>query len=355
MRNRRRGLVVLGAAILGAGALLAVGTAGEFAGALRPPRHHLRASDLSAAGWHDDLSCVISGSPRYFRVYVPAALPSRPPLVVLLHGGRQSMRKIFGANAGATRAWPVLAEESGFLLIIPNGINADTGDPYGDSQNWHDCRAMGSTGSTADDVAFVSALVGWASSTYRIDRARVYATGASNGGGMAYRLAIERPDLLAAGAVFIMNLARNGDCGPPHTPVPILICNGTTDPLVPWNGGVVAYSRGEVVSAAETLAAWRTANRTATEPAEEIHHPDLDPGDGCSVTTWRYLPAPPGSGAEVVLSMVTGGGHTVPTRAYPVPAWLLSLSGLGNQNRDIEGARHAWAFLSRQRLASPPP
>jgi polyhydroxybutyrate depolymerase len=108
-------------------------------------------------------------------------------------------------HAGGTQAWRDLAEENGFLLIVPNGTNARIGDPRGNDQNWNDCRSAARVGETkADDVGFIIALVEWAQREMRIDPLRVYATGASNGGGMSYRLAIERPDRFAAVAVFIM-------------------------------------------------------------------------------------------------------------------------------------------------------
>ena len=39
---------------------------------------------------------------------------------------------------------------------------------------------------------------------------------------------------------------------------------------------------------------------------------------------------------------------------HPVPLWAKELVKLGKQNRDIEGARHAWEFLSRHRLQTQP-
>lgn len=319
----------------------------------RSPRRHLEQA-LRAPGWHDDLALSHGGLLRHFRTYVPRSLPPRPPVVVLLHGGTQSMRKIFRTNAGGTQAWPSLADAEGFLLLVPNGVNADTGDTAGDDQTWNDCRAaMAVDDSRADDVGFVTALLDWAASAYGIDPARAYATGLSNGGGMSFRLAVERPDRFAAVAVFIMAMAADTECPPPAAPVPVLICNGTEDPLVPWNGGAVAGGdRGTVVSAAETLAAWLAADDAGPQPDEAAVLPDLDPDDGCTITSRRYLPHP--GGAEVVFLSVLGGGHTVPTRDWPVPEWVLNLFGFGRQDRDVEGARLAWEFLRHHRLPTPP-
>jgi hypothetical protein len=41
----------------------------------------------------------------------------------------------------------------------------------------------------------------------------------------------------------------------------------------------------------------------------------------------------------------------MPSWAHPIPSFLLGLAGLGRQDHDVEGAREAWEFLSRQRFA----
>lgn len=313
-------------------------------------RRHLQAIPLRAPGWHDEMSLQHGGLTRWFRYYVPPRMPSHPALVVLLHGGTQSMRKIFGPNAGGAQAWLGLADAQGFVVLAPNGVNATTGGTAGDSQNWNDCRKdAGAANTAADDVGFIVAAVGWVDAAIGIDRNRVYATGASNGGGMSYRLAIERPQVFAAVAVFIMNLPADNECGLPHAPVPMFICNGTADPLVPWSGGGVAGgTRGSVISTADTLAAWLAADRAGPAPTFTTTFPDLDPNDGCTVKRDRYLPS--AVGAEVEFYTVTGGGHSMPSVAYPIPSLLLELVGLGKQDHDIEGASEAWEFLSRQRL-----
>lgn len=49
-----------------------------------------------------------------------------------------------------------------------------------------------------DDVAFVAALIDQLDGELAVDRERVFATGVSNGGMMAYWLAVERSDLVRA-------------------------------------------------------------------------------------------------------------------------------------------------------------
>jgi polyhydroxybutyrate depolymerase len=342
-------------AVIGLSVIFAAGWGSRPAAAqaARSIRHRVVPVTARTPGWHDDQEIVVGGVTRYFRFYVPSGLAERPPVVFLLHGGTQSMRKIFRANAGGSQTWQEVADEERFLLVAPNGTNARTADARGDDQNWNDCRSgLAEHGAGADDVGFITALIDWADRAVGIDRSRVYVTGASNGGGMSYRLAIERPDRFAAVAVFIMNLAADSQCGAPKTPVPILICNGTADPLVPWDGGgVVGGRRGQVLSAPQTLKIWKEADRIADAPAAVTRYPDLDREDGSTVSCERFVPRP--GGADLVFCTVEGGGHTMPSREHPVPRWARLL--VGGQNQDVEGARLAWEFLRAHRLAAPAP
>lgn len=200
--------------------------------------HLLTTIGMAKPGW-EQFSLQSAGTERRVRVYTPKA-PAKPaPVVVLLHGGTQGMTAIFRPNAGGTRAWPELAEREGFLLLVPNGTNARTGDPTGKNQNWNDLRPPNSTYQPkADDVRFIGDLLDWAARTYTVDTTRIYVTGASNGGMMTYRLLVEIPEKFAAGVAFIASLpVDDSRLKQPSRPTPLMIVNGTKDPLVRWTGG----------------------------------------------------------------------------------------------------------------------
>jgi polyhydroxybutyrate depolymerase len=93
-----------------------------------------------------------------------------------------------------------------------------------------------------DDVGFLRALVARFATEHGADRARVFATGISNGGQMALRLALEAPELVRGVAPVAASLPaeRNMDCRPAGRPVSVLIMNGTADPMNPFGGGDVA-------------------------------------------------------------------------------------------------------------------
>lgn len=296
-------------------------------------------------GLRADNTLSVSGTTRYFDYYVPPALPEDAPVLILLHGGTQNKTKVLDGTSGST-GWLSVAESETVLLIVPNGTGAD-GDPNAVSARWNDCRSDQVSGSSADDVAFIAALIDWAVNepSFVIDENRVYVAGASNGGMMSYRAALEIGDRIAGIAAFIANNPVNldplceaavNDASP--APVSVFICNGTADVLMPFNGGTVALgSGGEVTSSLETRDFWRARNSTI-QPLPPVVYPDIDSTDNSTVVGADYVGGT--GGAAVSWLTVFAGGHTMPS--------LLFFSTAA-QNRDIEGAAVAWAFLQDKR------
>jgi polyhydroxybutyrate depolymerase len=317
-------------AIALAACIAAIGSAGA-----QPQRRDAR----TPAGMQER-SIESDGQTRYFLVQAANVSPGAP-VVVVLHGGSQSMREIFGRRAGASRVWRDIAQEQGLVLLAPNGTNARTGDATGDNQNWADTRGL--SGDRGADVRFILAMIDWALDRYRANPRRVYVTGASNGGMMTYTLLMDAPERFAAGAAFIANLpAADEALRQPRLPTPLLIMNGTEDPLMPYAGGAVAYDRGQVRSAPATARWWIDANGAA-QRGIEIHLPDRDSNDGCRVHGERHVALP--RGAPVVFYTVQGGGHAAPTPAQPERPSRLALRLLGPLCRDVESSRLAWDFM----------
>jgi polyhydroxybutyrate depolymerase len=287
----------------------------------------------------EERSIQSDGQTRYFLVEAANVRPGAP-VVVVLHGGSQSMREIFGPRAGASRIWRDIAQEQGLVLLAPNGTNARTGDTAGDNQNWADARGL--SGDRGGDVRFILTMIDWAVARYRADPRRVYVTGASNGGLMTYTLLMDAPERFAAGAAFIANLPATDEAlRQPSMPTPLMIMNGTKDPLMPYAGGAVA-DRGEVRSAPATAAWWIDANRAARQGVE-VRVPDGDRNDGCRIRGERHIALP--DGAPVVFYTVAGGGHAAPTPNHPERPSRLATRLLGPLCRDVESSRLAWDFL----------
>lgn len=154
---------------------------------------------------------------REYLVHVPQRYDGRRPVpvVIMLHGSGGSLDEISNATG-----WKLKSDDENFLAVFPNGFpNADG------MRIWNDGRF--STDDRADDVAFVRELLADLSRRYRVDQRRQFVVGFSNGAGMAFRLASELGDRIAAFApvagrlsVAPATLAR---------PVPMIAVIGTQD------------------------------------------------------------------------------------------------------------------------------
>ena len=278
---------------------------------------------------------------RHFLVYQPENLKPNAPLVILLHGGGGSMRKNF--IFPTTARWQSLADQHGFLLISPNGVNPRTGDTDGNYQTWNGLRP-GKDGrrSNADDVFFMTSIIDWTAQNHNIDRDRVYVTGASNGGELVFRLLIERPNLFAAGVANISSLPAI-EVPRPQQGTPIMMINGTEDPLIPWQGGPVRGVAEPVRPVPETVEYWIEINNANKEAAVTTQLPDKAPNDGCRITATAYPKKPNGKPVMLFYAM-EGGGHSTPfPRKRPMPRRMREL--LGNPCEDVDGTALAWDFM----------
>jgi polyhydroxybutyrate depolymerase len=92
-------------------------------------------------------------------------------------------------------------------------------------------------GPMADDSGFLATLVDDLLATFPIDSARVYFLGASNGGAMAYRFALDHPDKVSA-VVSICGFFNFPEF-PPSAPTSILQIHGTADANISYFGGTI--------------------------------------------------------------------------------------------------------------------
>jgi polyhydroxybutyrate depolymerase len=259
------------------------------------------------------------------------------PLVVVLHGKTQR-----GADMMARTAWPLVAKREGFAAVFPDGLN----------HAWADARtkagpALRGPPAGTDDVAFIAKLVEKLVANGTADPRRVYVTGISNGGAMAMTLVCARADLFAAGASVSMNLTDEAavTCHPSR-PLPMLLMNGTADPLVPYEGGRGSsyYAADGFWSTDETLAFWRKLNSCETDNSDMTDLPDRAPADQSTVT--RISSRCP-EGHDVVLYRINQGGHRMPGFSPDARFPKVATSLLGTQNGDIDAAETIWTFFGQ--------
>lgn len=273
---------------------------------------------------------------RDYHLYLPSD-PSSAPIVFLFHGNGGSSDQILGLNGTVApyKVWMDIALTENIILVVPNGREGSE-----EKQGWNDCRADASTNPDSDDVLFFNDILEYVKNTYSSGIPSVYATGISNGGSMAMRLADESPDSLNGVAIVVASRPVNSECVSSSRSLPVLIMNGTDDPLVPHEGGQIASNRGEVFSTQQSVDYWVQRNGTDLTPIQTII-PDIDPDDESSVRQYSYNNGT--NGARVEYFEVVGGGHTEPSLQERYSAIYKLI--VGTQNADLEMAEHVWRFF----------
>jgi polyhydroxybutyrate depolymerase len=266
----------------------------------------------------------VNGTTRNYLLYVPDSLAKdrRVPLLLVFHGGgghAYSMPRFTGFDD--------LAESRGFLVAYPDSFNT----------HWNDSRAL----SPADDAGFVRALIAEVKRSYPVDPARIYATGISNGGFFAQSLACDLSDQIAAVASVAATMpASLVPLCHPDRPVSVMFIQGTADPLVHIEGGMVAHTHGRNISLDDAARFWLDYDKIKSKP-ESTDLPHHDP-NGTSVH--RDLYAGGQQDTEVVVYTIQDGGHTWPGGTQYFPAILV-----GKVNHDINASEVIWDFVSRHK------
>ena len=274
------------------------------------------------AGCHPGARTIqVDGRTRTYELHAPAAQDAAPrPLVIALHqfsDTARGMQRLTGFDA--------VADEENFLVVYPDGLG----------RRWR----VGERGGRVDDVNFLLALIDAVDAAYPVDRARIYVTGASNGGMMAQYFACET-DVPAAIAPVMGSLTRDWCEGCARTgPLPVLLIHGTDDPVVPYEGsggsGIAGQIKGGFVSAEENAAFWAARNGAAAGPDIE-KWPDSDPEDGTRVDVLRHADG----AAPALLYRVNGGGHTWPGHKNYYPRFFVSRASM-----EFDATRVIWDFF----------
>lgn len=259
------------------------------------------------------------------------------PLVILLHGHGGSIDQVLGINGTTApyRVWLDVAAREKIFILVPEGVVSPD-----DKLGWNDCRGDITSNPSTDDVGFIVELAEAMANTYPIDEKRFYASGTSNGGHMSFRLAIEAGNKFAAIAPVAASLPKNSKCSQPEARVALLLLNGTSDPILPYNGGRMAGERGEVLSAIETISFWNSLNQN-TAPASVENFQNTNTLDASTIVSTSY--AGESRAQDVTLVTVDGAGHTEPSIAEQYSGGFEAI--VGRQNHDVEMAELVWDFF----------
>ena len=165
--------------------------------------------------------------PRTYFLHVPAAYqPSQSvPLLLAFHS-----RSTDGKEILRTSQFVAWAAEMNFIVAAVNGA------VYDGASSWNagNCCTNATT-YEENDVLLASTIIDFVKSNYAVDPARLWASGHSNGGMLAYRLACDLSDKITAIAV-VTGALMDPTCSPTK-PVSIFHIHGNLDPTIPFHGG----------------------------------------------------------------------------------------------------------------------
>ncbi len=334
-RSRRERVRWL-AAVAGVSALVSAchgggGSSAEVASSSLPLPSTAGASGCGAAAAAGSvtLSVLAGGHTRLVIVHVPTGYgaASQVPLVLDMHGS--------GATAADQETFSRMdatADQDAFIVAYPQGLIPD-----GSGFDWNvpgvplvGGRAVPS--GAADDVSFLTQLVGALEARYCIDTSEVYATGFSGGARITSQLACDASTTFAAVAP-VSGLRRPTPC-PATRPVPVIAFHGTSDPVDPYDGNGEAYW---TYSVPEAAGYWGEQDQCAATPT-------TTDGQGYTLTAYPDC----AGGASVELYSVTGEGHEWP--GGPTVSHALS-SVLGPQSDAVDADDLMWAFFAAHPLS----
>lgn len=191
----------------------------------------------------------------------------------------------------------------------------------------------------ADDMAFFNKMLDRLSSSYAVDNSRIYATGLSEGGLMDFHLGCRLANRLAAIAPVGAEMPKTMVCAPPRV-LPVLMINGTSDPVIPYKGSSGKAGSYATVSAEDSAKNWATLDNCEAKAQRTTLPPRANGGQKTQVDTYNC-----GRGAQVVLYSVKGAGNTWPGGEQYLPE-----KEVGKTSTDLDADEVIWKFFAAHSL-----
>jgi polyhydroxybutyrate depolymerase len=326
----------------------------------------------------EDEQVTVDDAKRTFEVYLPRNYDAKQqyPVVVLFSGRQQD-----GEDMARLTRFNEVANEHGIITVYPDpshgrwniGVTPESkhedrgfggprdgmGGGYPGGMGRHgggagrypgggqggppESRPREPSGPPADDLAFVNAMLDKIISLYPVDSTRIYATGLSDGGFMDFYLGCHMAERLAAIAPVGAAMPKSLSCIPART-LPVLMINGTSDPVVPYKGGSGSSGSYATLSAEESARNWAKLNNCEAKPQRSTLAPREEKGKKTDVESYPCAP-----GVEVALYSVKDGGNTWPGSPQYVPE-----SEAGKTSKDLDANEAIWKFFSAHALPAKP-
>jgi polyhydroxybutyrate depolymerase len=281
---------------------------------------------IAPMAWAQEHSIRVGGLQRTYAVHLPNGREPAGPsaLVVVFHGGGGN-----AANAARMTGMDAKADREGFIVAYPNG----TGPRADILLTWNAWRCCGpALDRNVDDIAFVRAMVQAISREHAIDPRRIYATGMSNGGMLAYRVGCEAADVFAAIAP-VAGALDTEDCKPVER-VSVIAFHGLADQHVPFEGGAprTSFDRHARVdnSVQYAMDFWKRRNGCEAKPASSTKGHVRHDAYACA------------GGTAVELYAIEGQGH-----AWPGGQKGRRAGNVDEPTSEISATDAMWDFFAR--------
>lgn len=232
---------------------------------------------------------VLDGFFRAYYLHIPKSFSKekRVPLVLVLHGGLGDAR-----SAEWDSIMSKQADKDGFVVAYPNGH----------LRTWNAGQCCGiARAQNVNDVNYIRTLIKTLQAELNIDPDRVYVAGLSNGGMMAYRLASELSDLIAAvapveGCMYDQAAEFTG-------PVSVIAFHGMADTVVKYDGGTgwIGTYQLKATPVVPTIEYWKKRNQCDAMPVREENENLI-----------KEIYRNGKNGTEVCLYTIKNGGHAWP-------------------------------------------
>ncbi len=294
------------------------------------------------------------GVQRDYRLHVPpAASGGRPlPLVLNLHGATQNAQL-----EEITSDMDPNADMNGYLVAYPDGTRISkvlTPDPVAKNAQygWNAGQCCGlPVTKHINDVGFLLKVIADIAARTPVDLRRVYMTGISNGGMMAYAMAAEASDHITA----ISSVSGQVEIPVIHPTraVPTMEFHSVNDPIAKFNGVPNANPLFRL-SVMQGIDQWVKADGCSSKPhsgATIVGAGSISAGETATPIAYTHCR----SGAEVALWRFTGSGHVWPGSTLntgPEKNWILA--GVGRGIVLVNANETMWQFFERYSLSSTP-
>ena len=298
---------------------------------------------------------TFDGLQRDYRLHVPpAAASGQPlPLVLNLHGATQNAQL-----EEITSDMDPNADMNGYLVAYPDGTRISkvlTPDPIAKNAQygWNAGMCCGlPVTKHINDVGFLLKVISDIAAKTPVDLRRVYMTGISNGGMMAYAMAAEASGHIAA----ISSVSGQVEIPVIHPTraVPTMEFHSVNDPIAKFDG-TPSTNPLDRLSVMQGIDQWVKADGCGKKPTTGtaiVGAPgSISAGETATPITYTHCR----SGTEVALWRFTGSGHVwpgSPLNMGPKKNWILA--GVGRGIILVNADETMWQFFEKYSLPSNP-